>query len=215
MGIIGVDLDNTMFTCKRSFSYMLMNKFQFLRSDDKLKYKEIDTNEAKEVHPIIKNFHKILNPASYKAYPEAIETINALYDQGYQIYIITSRPAISPIVSATVAWLKENGVKFDKLIMGCNNKGEYAKQNKVSLIIDDFDKTCKSLDKRGIDSILFKGTLKSKKKFTINKKTPHITIMHSWNTIKEHIGECISKIGEVVEETGRILVDQQNQSQEI
>lgn len=48
MGIIGVDLDNTMFTCKRSFSYMLMNKFQFLRSDDKLKYKEIDTNEAKE-----------------------------------------------------------------------------------------------------------------------------------------------------------------------
>ncbi len=185
---IGIDLDKTMFTFK-SVLYDFLNKFQFVRSDKKMKYKEIDINKVKHVNPIIKNLHKIFNPACYKVFPDAVETINKFHKSGYEIYFISNRPNISPIVRATCDWIKANNLPCDKLILGCNNKGEYALQNGIDIMIDDFEKNCKAIKEKGVKAILFKGNLKNTYNDYLKLLSirPNFTILSSWRAIGRYV----------------------------
>ena len=184
---IAIDLDKTMFTFK-SFLYEFLNKFQFMRSDKKVKYKEIDIDSIKPVNPIIKRLHKAFNPACYQTFPLAIETINAFHKTGYEIYFVSNRPNVAPIVSATCAWLRDNNVHCDKLILGCNNKSEFALQNDIDIMIDDLFVNCQSSEEKGVKSILFNANLKNSVDcFKINKKQPNLTILNSWGKIGQYI----------------------------
>ena len=184
---IAIDLDKTMFTFK-SFLYDFLNKLQFIRNGKKVKYKEIDVFNARPVNPIIKKLHRAFNPASYQTFPLAIETINAFHKLGYEIYFVSNRPIVSPIVSATCTWLKDNHVHCDKLILGCNNKGEFALQNDIDIIIDDLYVNCQKSEEKGVKSILFDANLKNSDAcFKINKKQLGLTVFNSWSKIGQYV----------------------------
>ncbi|MDO5571746.1 MAG: hypothetical protein Q4F97_09840 [Bacteroidales bacterium] len=51
-----------------------------------------------------------------KAKPEAVKTINALYDEGNTIIIYTARTWAE--YEMTIDWLKNNNVKYNQLFMG-------------------------------------------------------------------------------------------------
>ena len=185
MKIIGVDLDNTMFTV-RSLMYGLMNKFQSIKSSTG-NFVEFSGKNHKKSNFLLKKLHKVFNPAKYHTYPRAIEAINYLRSIGFKVYFISSRPNISPIVNVTLEWLDNNNVRYDKVVLGCKNKAIYAKENDVDLMIDDYFATCQQLDKVGIRSILFKGSLKDDEGQYKLLKYPNIALATSWLSIAQNV----------------------------
>lgn len=192
---IGIDLDKTIFTLK-SLAYDILNKIQFLKNKDKIKYNEIKITEVKDVNSVIKKIHKVFNPKHYKPFPDAIETINKFHDAGYEIYFISNRPNVPAIVKATVAWIKENNIHCDKLILGCNNKGEYASQNGIDIMIDDMLENCTSLIKHGVKAIQFN---KNQEEYEND-----IVMLNSWKKIGQYVenyfeDETLNEIEEIMD----------------
>ena len=185
MKIIGVDLDNTMFTF-RSLMYGLMNKFQSIKSSTG-NFVEFSGKNHKKSNFLLKKLHKVFNPAKYHTYPRAIEAINYLRSIGFKVYFISSRPNISPIVNVTLEWLDNNNVRYDKVVLGCKNKAIYAKENDVDLMIDDYFATCQQLDKVGIRSILFRGSLKDDEGQYKLLKPSNIAFATSWFDIVQNV----------------------------
>ena len=61
--------------------------------------------------------------ATAKLYPDALETLNKWYVQGYFVTFFTSRVEEHRVV--TEVWLKENGFKYHGLLMGKPRGGNY------------------------------------------------------------------------------------------
>ena len=181
---IGIDLDNTILSCKLLI-YKLIDKFQIVNNSDN-SYIQIDKNAETET---FLNKLTIFNPNVYIAFPNAIETINYLYSKGIEIHLISSRPNILPIIDLTINWLNKNNVLYNKLILGCSNKAEYVVANQLDLMIDDNLKTCKSLAQKNIQSILFKHNISNEKFISYDNKinSSLITIMRSWSKINDHL----------------------------
>ena len=204
MKIIGIDLDNTIFTFN-SFLYDILNKLQSSHKGNKVKYKEVDLNDVKPVSPFMSKLHNVFNPSTYKAYPQAIETINDLHNQGYKIYFISSRPCTKSVINATANWVKMNNVSCDKLILGCSNKAKYASENGVSLFIDDFKRTCKAVEEKGIPTVLFNSKLKSREaEIKMNLKVPQLTVLASWDKVGQFIVKHFKK-KEILEQEDKEL----------
>ena len=80
-----------------------------------------------------------------------------------------------------------NNVRYDKVVLGCKNKAIYAKENDVDLMIDDYFATCQQLDKVGIRSILFRGSLKDDEGQYKLLKPSNIAFATSWFDIVQNV----------------------------
>ena len=63
---------------------------------------------------------------------------------------VSSRVPFKTFHKVTVEWLENNGVKYNQIILNCNNKAEYGRQNHFDMIIDDTLKNCTDCMKVGI-----------------------------------------------------------------
>ena len=75
----------------------------------------------------------------FPAKPEALETINALFDAGHTIIIATARATdwhTNPI-EITYEWLKQNNVKYTKIYTGRVDKEAICLDEKADFFIDD------------------------------------------------------------------------------
>ena len=189
--IIGVDLDNTMFTCN-SFIYKVINKFQYANLHS-AHYKEVKTQDTMLSSSMLKNTHKVFNPIKYKSFPQAVETINLLYSLGCKIYFVSRRPNFSPLVKATVEWLQINKVNYDKLILSCKNKVKYADEHNIKLFIDDCRDVCLRLEQRGIRAVLFRGSLKEGSEQLRILKPANILIATSWKSISNNVDSLLQE----------------------
>ncbi len=180
--IIGIDLDKTLFSCN-SFLYNFVAGLNF-HNDKNLKHYEVPRDGIYKCSFINKVF-KFFNPSKYKAFPEAVETINSLHDDGYFIFFVSSRPNIKPVISMTYEWLNKHNVKYDKLVLGCKNKPAYAYEKGIKFFIDDLRKNCELMSCKGIKPLLFKGSLKNKNK---KKLKPALQLQNftSWQDIKSY-----------------------------
>ena len=61
--------------------------------------------------------------ATAKLYPDALETLNKWYNEGHYITFFTSR--LESHRKVTEVWLKENGFKYNGLLMGKPRGGNY------------------------------------------------------------------------------------------
>ncbi len=159
--IAAVDLDKTLFNCK-SLCYTLFNLLPWNRKK-KLKFFEIERTATIKQSKANKIF-RLLNPKFYFTYPDAVETINELKELGFEVQLLSNRPNIRPIVALTIISLENHGIKYDKLVLGCTNKEEYAKREGIDYLIDNTKTLCKSLAKNtDVKSLCFKpGTKKDK-----------------------------------------------------
>jgi uncharacterized HAD superfamily protein len=89
--------------------------------------------------------------------PNAKEVINRLHDEGNKIIIISFRKDkyLSDPYSLTENWLKENGVKYDKIYVNTGSKVDECIDNDVNLFIDDKESHCEDVSGAGIDVLLF------------------------------------------------------------
>ncbi len=98
-------------------------------------------------------FFSEINPIS-----DAVSYVNKLYEEGNDIYFITRRSNNLKTKMMTKKWLKKNGFKFHKLVMGGEDKATMCKDIGIDIFIDNDEKNVRKVGNLGIKSIL-RGTI--------------------------------------------------------
>lgn len=153
---IAIDIDKTIFDCN-SFLYQFVNTYLISQSlTHKLKYKEIDlfdydVNSSRFLNKV----SKIHNPYFYSVEEDASEVIKKWVKEGHEIFLLSSRPASKSLVIVLLKCLKKYDIPFNKIIVSCNNKAVYCKENNIDILIDDSPYICQNAKKIGVDVILY------------------------------------------------------------
>ena len=128
------------------------------------------------------NYEKVMENAIPKE--DAIECINRL-SQNHQIIIITARwDKENGIISKiTNDWLKNQGIHYDKIFMGHEDKRKTATENNIDIFIDDNYKTCKQISDLGIRTFIMNSRLNK------DIQDEKIERVFSWKEIEQKIKE--------------------------
>ncbi len=187
---IGFDLDDTInnleevFT-KYAYKYNKENNIDYNIQKDKWGFEE--SFGWDDFH--VENFSKIyLKNVFESAKPKrwAKDTINKLYDQGHNIYIITarSRRYIPDVFNITLKWLDKYNIKNHKLIIEAKDKVDQCLQNNVEIFVDDIVNNCEQLKKRtNIDVYLFHSI------FNKEYENDNIPRVYNWKQINKLINK--------------------------
>ena len=115
---------------------------------------------------------------------KAVEIINRLAKNN-KIIIITARwDKENGIISQiTKDWLKKQGIQYDKLFMGHQDKRKVVIENDINIFIDDNYKTCKQISEIGVRTLIMNSRL--------NKEIQDNDIerVFSWEEIEQKIKE--------------------------
>jgi len=188
---IGIDIDDTI-----SDTYALAVPYarEFVKNELNREIKEDFTGSID--HHYIKNafglsneedtafwdkfFLKIVTSAEPKDF--AVEVISKLKESGNRIVIITARYGENAY-EISEKWLKNNGIKYDKLIVKAKDKATVAKEENIDLFIDDSILNCESVSDVGIKSFLFSS--KANQYYDIKKAQR----VESWSEVYKKIKE--------------------------
>ena len=90
-------------------------------------------------------YGEILKSVNIKKF--AAEVINGLKNDGHKIFLITARWDMpnDDINEITKNWLKQNNIKYDRLITNASDKLKIVKDNNIDLFIDDSFSNCKNV----------------------------------------------------------------------
>ena len=114
----------------------------------------------------------------------AVKIINRLAKNN-KIIIITARwDKENGIISQiTKDWLKKQGIQYDKLFMGHQDKRKVVIENDINIFIDDNYKTCKQISEIGVRTLIMNSRL--------NKEIQDNDIerVFSWEEIEQKIKE--------------------------
>lgn len=193
---IGIDLDKTLFDCN-SIVYHFFNKFNF-NKEGSLKHHEINQKAIYKCS-LLNKVCRFFNPKNYFTFPDACEVLQQLSDSGFEVYLVSNRPNIRPIISMTMQTLRDAGIKYDKLILGCNNKAEFAKAENLSYFIDNNEDICKLITKKSkIETICFAPKVKKREPKLLLKGIHRLS---SWKKIGNYFQVETQKLRENKEET--------------
>ena len=84
----------------------------------------------------------------------APKCINKLRSMGHEIIFITKRRNHLKLRWYTKRWLKKNGISYDRLIMGAEDKGQVVVDENIDVLIDDDVKNVKKAVEAGKKGLL-------------------------------------------------------------
>lgn len=202
---VGIDLDKTLFNCK-SILYNFLNALHWNKK------KRLKQNEIKKENiykgSIANKVFRLLNPDFYFTYPNAVESINLMSELGYEVHLVSNRPNIRSIIALTLESLDKCGLKYDKLVLGCNNKQDYAVENGLEFFIDDVEEVChRFVRETAVKPLCFKPTFKGSD--FVRLSLGSVDAFSSWERIGEFfMGESKMNAGDdAFEEIKRGLVE--------
>lgn len=154
---IGIDIDDTISeTFETLLPYAQKYTIEDLDRESKVK---IDSNLTNHFYIIymngwseeeakkfwLKYYTDILKHVNIKKF--AAEVINGLKNDGHKIFLITARWDMpnDDINEITKNWLKQNNIKYDRLITNASDKLKIVKDNNIDLFIDDSFSNCKNV----------------------------------------------------------------------
>lgn len=75
---------------------------------------------------------------------DSVDFLNSINEK-HNIIILSAREKrdYENVEYITIEWLKKNGVKYDKVLIGHKNKFEYLKDNKIDVFVDDNIENCR------------------------------------------------------------------------
>ena len=154
---IGIDIDDTI-----SETYATLLEYAQKYTIEELKRSPIIKSFNTEDHLYIENMHNWNENETArfwkKYYEEIIKKVNIktfaaniikeLKESGDKIFLITARWNLKDnnIEQITKDWLKENNVKYDKLIINAKEKLKFVKENNIEIFIDDSCRNCKDIE---------------------------------------------------------------------
>ena len=160
--IIGIDIDNTITeTSKKAKEFL----------------KEFNKN-YNDYHDLPENIYNeymqkyAIKIASLCDLKEGVkEAFNYLNSNNYKIIIITARSNYysKDNIKATKQYLKNNDLKYNKIIFNAEEKGKVAKENNIAIFIDDKESVLDNINQYHIEPIHI-GTEQSKYKSFTNWK---------------------------------------------
>ena len=174
-----VDLDRVVFDCP-SLIFTIGNKiFAKTHEDSELNYLEINESVAMNYFNSLfflkmshaKNFHPVGN---------SVEVLKKWFDQGFDIYFVSSRPKFKAFQKATVEWLRNHGINYHKLIFSCSNKARFCALHDIDLMVDDTFENCDNSAKLGIPAVWVKTKYNQNETHSVRGKVYNTD---SWNKI--------------------------------
>lgn len=185
---LGIDLDDTITNSIES----LLNYAKLYNKEKGISFpidenqwdfdKAFGWNENNIIEFTSKYLKTLLKEATIKE--GAVETIEKLREEGYEIVVITARyeKELGDPYNFTKAWLEENNIFFDKLIVNSKEKEIDCLKNNVEIFIDDNVNNCiKVHEKLHIPVFLFDNI------FNRNKEQPFIERIYSWSELYSKI----------------------------
>lgn len=184
---IGIDIDNTITDtlpllkkyCEEYNSNVVkrnleINPYGFSTSN------LFDWTKDEEMNFCSKYLEEVVLSAKIKS--QAKEIIKKLKDEKNYIYIITARkePYFKDPYKMTKKYLDENNILYDELIVGCDNKYDFCRKNKIDVMIDDEPQNINSISKM-IPVIVFSGVQNQ----MCNGN--NIIRVNSWNEVYEYL----------------------------
>jgi len=171
---IGIDIDGVL-ADTHSVLMDLASEHVPIDEEDRQKY---GVQETKHGSDGLRNqvFEEIFEKgliAEAPIIPGAAEKVNELYDAGNEIYIITARK--KNWEEQTKEWLKKNGIKYHKLIMGAGKKGDVAKEEGIDVFIEDSSDNIENLEGNGIRAFVFSQPW---------NQDSHATRIEQWKNVK-------------------------------
>jgi uncharacterized HAD superfamily protein len=181
---IGIDIDDTITNSSNIF-IKYAKKFNKIYNIN-YNIDEAELNQKKAFGWSRKNQNvfakRYLKRILQEAEPNAgvIEGLQYLKKMGYRLVFITARndAEVSGIYELTKQWLINNNIKFDKLIVNCNNKLQTCLDNNIRLFIDDNYNVCKDIwNSKKIEVFLYETNY--------NKKYDNLNFVKvkNWNEI--------------------------------
>ena len=158
---IAIDIDKTIFDCN-SFLYKFVNTYLINQDLEKdLKYKEINANDYDvDSSKFLNKVSRIHNPYFYNVEEGAPGTIKQWLNEGHEVILLSSRPSSKSLVIVLIKCLNKFEIQYSKLIISCNNKAVYCKENGVDILIDDSPYICQNAKKMGVTAILYENNKK-------------------------------------------------------
>ena len=114
---------------------------------------------------------------------DAVSVVNELYADGNKIIFITKRKNNLKTKIMTKKWLKMNGFKFNKLILGAERKGDICEREGISLFIDNDLRNIYDAMDYGIDCILMGDAY--------NKGEKEVKRFTTWKEIEKYYNEVV------------------------
>ena len=184
---IGIDLDDTVsktndYLIKLAYEYdkkfvkgkgfKNKNAYSFM---DMFYWTVVDVDNFKEYFRNGRTFLE-LEPMD-----DVVEVINELKDRGHEIIFITRRENKYRTKSKTKKWLKNQGIKYDKIFFHIKHKGELCEELGIDLFIDNDEANVYEAEEHNIESLLFDSTY--------NKEVADLKRISSWKEIFDYIKE--------------------------
>ena len=160
---IGIDIDDTITnTTEKMMEYI---KKSGMDSDPSEDYCNYTTEQLDNYRKLLEKYiEPVLSSVTLK--DGCVSAINKLKEEGNTIYIITARNNrySNNIYDLTVDYLNKNGIIYDKLLFGYENKRDICIEEKIDYMIDDNISVYDSLADTSTKPILFgKGDNKRKR----------------------------------------------------
>ena len=120
----------------------------------------------------------------------AAEVIKKLKQDGHEIYIITARGHDAYVADKDkkksnkmlIKWLKNNKIKYDKLIFTGEDKLSFCVDNKIDIMIEDSPKNIRQLSKK-LPMICMHAD------YNTNVRGKNITRCHSWYEVYDKLNK--------------------------
>ncbi len=198
---IGIDVDDTIsnsfetiFADSQKFDIELGNSGepkQYGKISDHNQIETLYSHWTNEQIDLFWNtyFIKVLTIARPKDY--VAEVLKKLKEEGNNIIIITSRYEYAEggteIEDYTRKWLEKNGIVYDKLVLGAQDKLQAAKENNIDLFIDDSIKHCRNVQSGNIRTLLYTSICNQ------GVETPDLERAYSWVQIYDKYKKITNK----------------------
>lgn len=195
--VIGLDIDDTITnTLEVLFAYAekfiiedLKREIDIKRIDNMANIEYIQAMHGWNREDELKFFKKYFNTLIEETTPFyfAVQTINKLKEEGHEIVLITARfdelldDGYFDAKEVTKKWLNKHGIKYDKLIVNAQNKGEIAEENNVDVFVDDSLKNCLSVASKGIKTFIMDN------RYNTNINSKDVTRVYSWPHLEHEI----------------------------
>ena len=191
--IIGLDIDDTITdTFGVMFAYAEKFMLEDLKRDIQINPTTdvADTGYVQALHAWnredeLRFFNKYYKNLIDETVPYhfAVETINKLKEEGHKIILITARFDTDNVFveEPTKAWLEKHNIKYDKLIIDAQNKGEVAAENNIDLFVDDSIKNCISVANKGIKTYIMEN------KCNVECNHSNVKRVYSWPHLESEL----------------------------
>ena len=155
--VIIVDIDDVICAFREGFSEWLLDKKGIPVDVNSTEYYHVQVVQDAGFSPeaLFEEFIDSRELPKLKAVESIIKAINLLHAEGFWVHLLTARPASNlQCLYDTYSWLKQSGLKFDKVSFSAEKliwlvKTNYFEQRKIICAIDDSTKHSMEYAKHG------------------------------------------------------------------